>query len=109
MSSPFAYAAALAIDFETLGRRKDADSIAAETRIVIDQIEEQLAGEGLTLRDVIKTSCYLSDEAHRMEFIEAYQGAFSPGPYPARTTLVLGIAGDCRVQIEAIAERAAAA
>jgi 2-iminobutanoate/2-iminopropanoate deaminase len=38
-----------------------------------------------------------------MEFIEAYRDFFSPGPYPARCSLVLGIAGDCRVQIEVIA------
>ena len=103
MNAPFVYVGSLAIDMKTLKRMTEADTIAAETKIVLGMIEKQLAEHDLTLRDVVKTTCYLSDESHRMEFIGAYREAFAPGPYPARTTLVLGIAVDCRVQIEVVA------
>jgi 2-iminobutanoate/2-iminopropanoate deaminase len=52
---------------------------------------------------VVKSTCYFSDEAHRFEAIEAYRQAFAPGPYPARCSFTLGLAGDCRVQIEVVA------
>jgi 2-iminobutanoate/2-iminopropanoate deaminase len=101
--SPFVYTASLAIDVKTTKRIPEADTIANETRIVLERIAERLKPRGCTLRDIVKTTCYLSDEKYRMEFIEAYREAFAPGPYPARCTLVLGLAGDCRVQVDVIA------
>jgi 2-iminobutanoate/2-iminopropanoate deaminase len=84
-------------------RVPEADTIADETRVVLERIQKQLANAGLTLRDIAKTTCYLREESYRMEFVEAYREIFAPGPYPARCTVVLGLAGDCRVQIEAVA------
>lgn len=101
----FVYAAGLALDPNTLRRRADADTVGAETRICLRNIKAILAGTGLTLRHVVKTTCYLSNEAHRGEFIAAYREVFDPGPYPARCTFVLGLAADLRVQIEAVAVR----
>lgn len=100
---PFAYASSLAISVETMRRVPEADTIANEVRVVLDRISAQLRAKGLALRDVVKTTCYLRDESYRPEFIEAYREAFAPGPFPARCTLVLGLAGDCRVQIEVVA------
>ncbi|MBS1887873.1 MAG: RidA family protein [Actinobacteria bacterium] len=104
MTGPFVYASSLAIDIETVRRLPEADTVAAETRIVMEKIEAQLAAAGLARKDIVKTTCYLSDESHRMEFVGAYKEHFGDGPYPARCTVVLGLAGDCRVQIEAVAE-----
>lgn len=101
----FVYTAGLAMDPATMKRRADAASIGDETKICLQNIEIVLAEEGLTLKDVVKTTCYLRDNAYRGEFIEAYRAAFGDGPYPARCTFVLGIASDLRVQIEAIAAR----
>ncbi|MEU1999866.1 RidA family protein [Rhodococcus sp. NPDC019627] len=100
------YAAGLALDPETMARRKDTESIADETRICLENVARILEDAGLTLRDVVKTTCYLRDEAYRFEFLDAYKDAFGKGPYPARSTFVLGIASDLRVQIEAVAVRA---
>jgi 2-iminobutanoate/2-iminopropanoate deaminase len=102
------YASSLAIDVETMRRVPEAATVAQETNVVLDRIQVRLSQSGLTLRDVIKTTCYVSDEAYRMEMIEAYKKRFAPGPYPARVTVALGLAGDCRVQIEAVAAPAAA-
>lgn len=101
----FVYAAGLALDQNTMKRREDAASIGDETRICLENIGILLAEEGLGLRDIVKTTCYLRDESYRGEFIEAYKAVFDPGPYPARCSFVLGLASDLRVQIEAIAAK----
>jgi 2-iminobutanoate/2-iminopropanoate deaminase len=103
MTGPFVYASSLAIDVQKMQRLPGADTIASETRIVLERITAQLERAGLTLRDVVKTTCYLRDESYRGEFLDAYKAAFTPGPYPARATVVLGLAADCRVQIEVVA------
>lgn len=101
----FVYAAGLALDHATMKRRADAQSIGDEVRICLENIGILLAEEGLTLRDVVKTTCYLRDEAYRGEFIAAYKAAFDPGPYPARCSFVVGLASDLRVQLEAVAAK----
>lgn len=101
----FVYAAGLALEHSTMKRRIDAFTIHDETRICLENIGIILAEEGLGLRDIVKTTCYLRDESYRGEFIEAYKAMFDPGPYPARCTFVLGLASDLRVQIEAIAAK----
>jgi 2-iminobutanoate/2-iminopropanoate deaminase len=99
----FVYAAGLAIDAETGSRRANAETIGDETRICLENVATILAEAGLSLRDVVKTTCYLRDESYRPDFIESYREVFVPGPYPARCTLILGLASNLRVQIEAIA------
>ncbi|WP_033294114.1 RidA family protein [Amycolatopsis jejuensis] len=99
------YAAGLAMDPDTMRRRADAVTIADEVRICLENIGLILRDAGLGRSDIVKTTCYLRDDAYRREFIEAYRAAFGEGPYPARCTFVLGIASDLRVQIEAVAVR----
>ncbi len=101
----FVYASALAIDIKTMKRVPEAHTIADETRIVIKRLESILAEAGCTLRDIAKTTCFVRDEAYRFEFVYAYKECFDPGPYPSRATYSIGLAGDCRVQIDAIAIR----
>lgn len=101
----FVYAAGLAMDPATLKRRSDAATIAEEVRICLENIEHILKAEGLDRRDIVKTTCYLRSNEHRVEFFTAYKKEFGDGPYPARCTFVLGIASDLNVQIEAIAAR----
>ncbi|MEQ9244093.1 RidA family protein [Roseovarius indicus] len=101
----FVYAAGLAIDGATMRRVPEADTIENETRICLQRIEDTLAEAGLSLKDVAKTSCWVSDEAYRFEFIHAYRDYFAPGPFPSRGTVSASLAGDCRVQIEVTAVR----
>lgn len=101
----FVYAAGLAMDQATLKKRADAATISDEVRICIENIEHILKAEGLTRRDIVKTTCYLRRDDQRAEFRAAYTAAFGDGPYPARCTFVLGIASDLNVQIEAIAAK----
>jgi 2-iminobutanoate/2-iminopropanoate deaminase len=97
------YASALAIDIQTMKRVPEAQTVADETRIAIKRLESVLAEAGCTLRDVAKTTCFVRDEAYRFEFVYAYKECFDPGPYPSRASYSLGLAGDCRVQIDAVA------
>lgn len=101
----YVFAGGMALDLHKLERLAEADTIAAETKLCLKEIEGILKAAGCTLRDVVKTTCYLSDDAYRAEFWQAYTEVFAPGPYPARCTFVVGIAGDCRVEIDAIAVR----
>lgn len=101
----YVFAGGMALDLHTLKRLPEADTIANETKLCLQEIEEILHAAGCTLRDVVKTTCYLSDDSYRAEFWKAYTEVFAPGPYPARCTFVVGIAAGCRVEIDAIAVR----
>lgn len=103
--SPFVYASALAIDVATMRLVPEADTIAHETEVVLARIGARLEANGLGFADVVKTTCYLRDAAHLDEFATAYEKAFAPGPLPVTCTVVLGLAGDCRVQIDVVAAR----
>ena len=97
------FAGGMALDFDTLQRRSDATSIAEETRLCLEEIEEIIEAAGCTRRDIVKVTAYLSDDAYRGEFWGAFKEFFDPGPYPARCTFVVGIAGGCRVELDAVA------
>ena len=99
------FAAASAIDPATMQRIPEADTIFNETRICFERIEKTLNEAGLNLNDIAKCTCWVSDEAHRMDFIYAYRDLLAPGPYPSRATFSIGLPGDARVQIDAIAAR----
>jgi 2-iminobutanoate/2-iminopropanoate deaminase len=99
------FAAGMALDLDTMRRSAGAGTIADETRICLRDVEATLSAAGCTLRDVVKTTCYISDEDHRREFFETYAEVFAPGPFPARTTFKVGIASDCRVEIDVVAAR----
>ena len=97
------FATGLAFDPDSGQRRSEAESVGDEVRMCWDAIALQLEQVGLTLKDVVKTSCFVSAAEHRGEFMETYKAVLEPGPYPARTTLVAGLPANCRVLIEAIA------
>lgn len=99
------FAPGIALDRATLQRRSDAVTIADEVRIVFEHIDLILAEAGLSRSSIVKTTCYLSSDDYRPEFIAAYKHEFGDGPYPARCTFVVGLAADARVQIDAIAVR----
>jgi 2-iminobutanoate/2-iminopropanoate deaminase len=104
-TSNLVFAAAIAIDRPTMTRLPEADSIASETRLVLGRVEEQLKQAGCSLRDVVKANCYLADDAHRTEFWAAWDELFPTDVRPVRLTLVCGLAGDCRVQLDVMAIR----
>jgi 2-iminobutanoate/2-iminopropanoate deaminase len=103
MSHGIVYAGGMALDLDTIQRVPEADTIANETRLCLEEIEDIVKAAGGTKRDIVKVTCFLTDDSYRQEFIPAFKAFFDPGPYPARATYVAGIAGGCRVEMEAVA------
>jgi 2-iminobutanoate/2-iminopropanoate deaminase len=61
--------------------------IEAQTNAALDNIERLLGEAGLTLRDIVKTTVWLTDGADFPQFNAVY-GARLGQPYPARSTVV---------------------
>jgi len=77
--------------------------IEAQTRRVLKNLKAVLAGAGLGLADVVKTTVYLSDMSLFTEMNSVYGEFFSP-PYPARATVeVARLPKDVALEIEAVA------
>ena len=67
--------------------------ITAQTKNVLDQIEESLKLAGSSMDKVLKVNVYLTDMANFAGMNEAYIGRF-PSPPPVRTTVA--VVGDPR-------------
>ncbi|HOY60524.1 MAG TPA: RidA family protein [Verrucomicrobiota bacterium] len=77
--------------------------VKAQTDRVIENIRIILAGENLTLTNVVKTTVFLLDMADFAAMNEVYGRHFS-GDCPARSTVqVAALPRGARVEIEAIA------
>lgn len=104
----FVFTAASAIDPATRKRVAEAVTIRDEVRIILERLEATLRQADLGLSDLTKVTVWLSEERFRFEFIPAYV-EFMPGaPYPSRGLFTIGLVGDARLQIDAIAARSEA-
>jgi 2-iminobutanoate/2-iminopropanoate deaminase len=84
------------------GELKGAD-VAAQTEQVFANLTALLAGAGLTLEDVVKTTVFLTDMNDFKAMNEVYARHFGPTP-PARSTVAAaGLPKGALVEIEAIA------
>jgi 2-iminobutanoate/2-iminopropanoate deaminase len=78
-------------------------TIEDETRRTLEHIGKILEAGGMSLEDVVKCTCHLSDIRKFEEFDAIYRQFFS-GILPARTT-VQSVLGGIQVEIDAIARR----
>jgi len=77
--------------------------IVVQTIQVIQNLKAILAAAGLTLKDVVKTTVYLTDMADFMEMNRTYGEFFSEHP-PARSTIQVGaLPKGAAIEIDAIA------
>lgn len=77
--------------------------IEAQTARVLENLQAVLAGAGLSLNDVVKTTVFLKDMNNFSRMNEAYAEFFGNTP-PARTTVeVARLPRDVQIEIEAIA------
>lgn len=78
--------------------------IAAQTLQIISNLEEELRQYGLGLKDVVKTTVFLTDMRNFEAMNEVYRSRF-PEPFPTRSCI--GVAAlphvDALVEIELIA------
>jgi 2-iminobutanoate/2-iminopropanoate deaminase len=99
----FIFTGAMALDSEKMVRMVEADTVAAEVRICLDQINATLSGQGKTLSDIAKLTLYLSEIVYQEEAETALAAYFGPGSTPLCLTVGAGLACGCRVEIEAVA------
>jgi len=80
--------------------------VAEQTEQVLRNVAACLAAAGCTMDDVVKTTVFIADLADFQSFNEVYARHFSR-PYPARSTVQVGLAPGLLVEIEAVARRPA--
>lgn len=78
------------------------DSVQAETRQVLKNIQAILEAAGATLENVVKCNVYLADRADFAAMNEVYR-EFFPNDPPARTTVQAHPPVEIRVEIECVA------
>ena len=78
--------------------------IKSHTKIVLDQIEQQLTAAGSSMEKVVKCNVYLNDLKDYAGMNETFLGRFGSEP-PVRTTIAAagGIPGNSLVEIDVIA------
>lgn len=78
-------------------------TVADETKIILENIQHVLEAAGLTMKDIVKTTIYLTDMEDFGKMNEAYAAFFESEP-PARATIqVVELPKRARLEIEAIA------
>lgn len=78
------------------------DTVVAQTRQVIRNIESVLDAAGASWDDVVMLRVYLTDTAHFTDLNETY-AELVPQPFPARTTIYVGLPPGMLVEIDALA------
>lgn len=78
------------------------DGVAEQTRRALKNVAAVLAANGATLEDVIRTGVFLTDTDDFEAMNEVYRTMFSE-PYPARTTVYVGLPAGMKIEIDAIA------
>ncbi len=76
--------------------------VAAQTIQTFKNIEAILHAAAATLDDVIRVDVYLADLADFAEMNAEYEKVFTP-PYPARTTVGVGLPAGLKVEITVLA------
>lgn len=90
------------IPFDQDGRPHTGD-IGEQTRAVLDSIGITLQGLGLSMRNVVKATVWLSDMHHFAAFNEVYRRYFETGRYPVRSLVKAELAFGVGVEIEVVA------
>jgi len=80
-----------------------ADGVQAQAERALKNLQGVLDAAGLSLSDVVKTTCFLADIGDFQAFNEVYARFFSETP-PARSTFAVGaLPRAARIEVEAIA------
>jgi 2-iminobutanoate/2-iminopropanoate deaminase len=79
-------------------------TVQEQTEQALRNIEVVLWAGGATMEDVVMMRVYLTDTAHFAEMNETY-AELVPQPFPARTTVYVGLPAGLLVEIDALAVR----
>jgi 2-iminobutanoate/2-iminopropanoate deaminase len=79
------------------------EGVEAQTRRALQNLEAILDSQGLSMKDVVKTTLFLADMAD-FAAVNAIYASFFTGDFPARSTVqVAGLPRGGRFEIEAVA------
>lgn len=78
-----------------------ADGLEAQIRAGLDNLVEALRASGATPDDVVSVQAYLTDAGHFDTMNRIYAEYFDD-PYPARTTVYVGLRGGALFEVNAI-------
>jgi reactive intermediate/imine deaminase len=78
------------------------DDVGDQTRQCLANVLAVLESAGASESDVVKVGVYLTDIAHFAAMNEVYATVFD-SPYPARTTVYVGLPPGMLVEIDAVA------
>ena len=78
--------------------------IEEQTRQTLENVRACLEAAGCTLDDVLKVNAFLADLGDFEGYNSVYR-AFFAEPYPARTSVQVGLPSGMLVEIEAVARR----
>jgi 2-iminobutanoate/2-iminopropanoate deaminase len=98
----YVFSAGMALDTVKHKRMESAASIADETRICLESIQEKLRAIGSPMSDVVRTTVLINDPSYEAEMDQEYSKFWPADERPIRTVVVVGIASDCRVEVDAI-------
>jgi 2-iminobutanoate/2-iminopropanoate deaminase len=84
-------------------------TVGEQTARTLENISAHLGAAGLSLRDVVSTTVYLTERGQYKAMNDAYTRYFQ-APYPARATVVCDLVHEEHlVEISAVAKRGASA
>jgi 2-iminobutanoate/2-iminopropanoate deaminase len=78
------------------------DGVGPQTRQALANVAEVLRASGVGMDDVIAMRVFLTDTSQFEEMNQVYAEAFR-APYPARTTVYVGLPDGVLVEIDALA------
>ena len=93
------------VAFDASGRMVDG-GIIEQTRRAMENLAVCLDAAGCSMDDIVKTTVFLTDLANFEACNEEYARHLN-APYPARSTVQVGLASGLLVEIEAVARRPA--
>ncbi|CCH33857.1 RidA family protein [Actinosynnema sp. NPDC047251] len=79
------------------------ETVAEQTKQALANVVAVLEAAGASLDDVLMLRVYLTDTAHFGEMNEAYGQVVTAQPFPARTTVYVGLPAGLLVEIDALA------
>ncbi len=78
------------------------NSVADQTRQALANVDAVLRASGASLDDVIRVGVFLTDTEDFAPMNEVYREMFTE-PFPARTTVFVGLPPGAKVEIDALA------
>jgi reactive intermediate/imine deaminase len=78
------------------------ETVAEQTHQTFKNLEAVLEAAGASFDDVVMVRVYLTDTGHFREFNETYNQLLEE-PYPARTTVYVGLPAGLLVEIDVLA------